>query len=431
MNPKLTDRRRFLKNSAALAGLAVGASASAIPIAATAAPEPAPEKIDELHLYGERSHFVSSVRNGSINNPERRVKDEQVAFGLRTPLQDSEGMITPASLHFTISHGFEPRDIDPKEHRLLIHGMVDRPLIFSVDEIKRLPFVTRFHFVECHGNSSPRGPGGDARVSVDATPQETHGFTSCSQWTGVPLSLLLKEAGVQKTATWIIAEGADEPKHSKSIPIGKALDDALVAYSQNGEPVRPEQGFPLRLITPGWQGINNVKWLRRIALVDEPYMAMMETSRYPSMRLDGKSRWFEFELGPKSVITRPAGGYRMPGPGFHEISGLAWSGAGAVKRVEVSTDGGRTWKDAQIHDPIAKKAHTRFSFPWTWDGNEANLQSRCTDDQGTVQPTLVEVAKIWKTDIDFFKKSEQVVGDFNAIQPWKINKDGSVQNALF
>ena len=188
MNPIKTDRRRFLKNSAALAGLAVGASANALPTAAAAAPVPAVEKIDELHLYGERSHFVSSVRNGSINNPERRVKDEQVAFGLRTPLQDSEGMITPASLHFTISHGFEPRDIDPKEHRLLIHGMVDRPLIFSVDEIKRLPFVTRFHFVECHGNSSPRGPGGDARVSVDATPQETHGFTSCSQWTGVPLS---------------------------------------------------------------------------------------------------------------------------------------------------------------------------------------------------------------------------------------------------
>ncbi|HWY76509.1 MAG TPA: molybdopterin-dependent oxidoreductase, partial [Verrucomicrobiae bacterium] len=334
MKPKQTDRRGFLKNGAALAGLAVGASAIARPAAAAA--EPALEKIDELHLYGERSHFVTDVRNGSINNPERRLKDEAVAFGLRTPLQDSVGMITPSSLHFTISHGFEPPDIDPKEHHLLIHGMVDRPLIFSVDELKRLPFVTRFHFVECHGNSSPRGPGGDARVAVNATPQETHGFTSCSQWTGVLLSTLLKEAGVQKGATWMIAEGADEPKHSKSIPIGKGLDDALVAYGQNGEPVRPEQGFPLRLIVPGWQGINNVKWLRRIDLVDEPYMAMMETSRYPSMRLDGKSRWFEFELGPKSVITRPAGGYKMPGPGFHEITGLAWSGAGAVKRVEVS-----------------------------------------------------------------------------------------------
>jgi sulfane dehydrogenase subunit SoxC len=427
MNPKEPSRRRFLKNGAALAGLAVGASASALPVAA----EPALEKVDELHLYGERSHFVSTARNGSINNPERRLKDEPVAFGLRTPLQDSVGMITPSSLHFTISHGFEPPDIDPQEHHLLIHGMVDRPLIFSVDELKRLPFVTRFHFIECHGNSSTRGPGGDARIAADATPQETHGFTSCSQWTGVPLSLLLKEAGVQKAATWIIAEGADEPKHSKSIPLGKALDDALVAYGQNGEPVRPEQGFPLRLVVPGWQGINNVKWLRRIALVDEPYMAMMETSRYPSMRLDGKSRWFEFELGPKSVITRPAGGYKMPGPGFHEITGLAWSGAGAIKRVEVSTDGGRTWKDAQLHDPIARKAHTRFSSPWTWDGKETILQSRCTDEKGTVQPTVVEVAKLWGADVDFFKKTQQVVGDFNAIQPWKVNQDGSVQNALF
>jgi len=428
MNTKQTDRRRFLKNGAALAGLAVGASAAALPAAAAA--EPPLEKVDELHLYGERSHFVTTVRNGSINNPERRLKDEPVAFGLRRPLQDSVGMITPSSLHFTISHGFEPPDIDPKEHQLLIHGMVDRPLIFSVDEIKRLPFVTRFHFVECHGNSSPRGPGGDARIAADATPQETHGFTSCSQWTGVLLSTLLKEAGVQKAATWMIAEGADEPKHSKSIPIGKGFDDALVAYGQNGEPVRPEQGFPLRLIVPGWQGINNVKWLRRIALVDEPYMAMMETSRYPSMRLDGKSRWFEFELGPKSVITRPAGGYKMPGPGFHEITGLAWSGAGAVKRVEVSTDGGKTWKDAQLHDPIARKSHTRFSCPWTWDGSETVLQSRCTDEKGTVQPTIVEVAKLWNANVDFLLKTQQVVGDFNAIQPWKVNQDGSVKNAL-
>jgi len=196
--------------------------------------------------------------------------------------------------------------------------------------------------------------------------------------------------------------------------------------------VRPEQGFPLRLIVPGWQGINNVKWLRRIDLVDEPYMFMMETSRYPSMKLDGKSRWFEFELGPKSVITRPAGGYHLPGRGFHEITGLAWSGGGAIRRVEVSTDGGRSWKDAQLHDPIARKAHTRFSSPWTWDGEETILLARCTDDQGVVQPTMAEVAKLWNVDsVDYFRKTSQVVGDFNAIQPWKVNKDGSVQNALF
>jgi sulfane dehydrogenase subunit SoxC len=427
MNPKNSDRRRFLKSGAALAGLAVGASASALPLAA----EPAPERVDDLHLYGERSHFVDSVRVGSINNPERRLKDEPVAFGLKSPLQDQVGMITPASLHFIVSHGFEPPDINPQEHRLLIHGMVDRPLMFTVDDLKRLPSVSRFHFIECHGNSTTAGPGGPARIAPNATAQDTHGFTSCSQWTGVLLSLLLKEAGVQKGASWIMAEGADASKHSKSFPLAKGMDDAIVAYGQNGEPVRPEQGFPLRLVVPGWQGINNVKWLRRIDLVDEPYMAMMETSRYPSLKLDGKSRWFEFELGPKSVITRPSGGQHLPVRGYYEISGLAWSGGGAIRRVEVSTDGGRNWKDAQLHDPVARKAHTRFSIPWNWDGGEAILHSRCTDDQGTVQPTMAEVAKLWGTDVDFFRKTSIIVGDFNAIQPWKVNRDGSVQNALF
>ena len=426
MNPKQSDRRNFLKNGAALAGLAVGAATTALPAADETAPD-----IDELHKYGERSPLVKSVRIGSINNPERHLKDEPVAFGLKSPLQDQVGMITPSSLHFIVSHGYEPPDLDPREHRFLIHGMVDRPLIFTVDDLKRLPSVSRFHFIECHGNSSPGGPGGPERKAVIATAQDTHGFTSCSLWTGVPLSLLLKEAGVQKGATWILAEGADASKHSKSIPIGKALDDAIVAYGMNGEPIRPEQGFPLRLVTPGWQGINNVKWLRRIEVVDEPYMAMMETSRYPSVKLDGKSRWFEFELGPKSVITRPSGGQRLAARGYYEISGLAWSGGGAIRRVEVSADGGRTWKDAQLHDPVAKKAHTRFSAPWTWDGEEAVLQSRCTDDQGTVQPTVAEVAKLWGADVDYLKKTSAIVGDFNAIQPWKVNRDGSVQNALF
>src|ERR1700732_4146758 len=210
MNPKNSDRRRFLKSGAALAGLAVGASATALPLAA----EPVPERVDDLHLYGERSHFVDSVRVGSINNPERRLKDEPVAFGLKSPLQDQVGMITPAPLHFIVSHGFEPPDIDPQEHRLLIHGMVDRPLMFTVDDLKRLPSVSRFHFIECHGNSSTAGPGGAARIAPTATAEDTHGFTSCSLWTGVPLSLLLKEAGVQKSASWIMAEGADASKHS-------------------------------------------------------------------------------------------------------------------------------------------------------------------------------------------------------------------------
>jgi len=427
MSPKRHDRRKFLKNSAALAGLAVGAAAAS-PSAAEAAPL---ERVDELHAYGERSHFVQAVRTGSINNPERRIEGEPHDLGLRTPLQDSMGFVTPASLHLVISHGYEPVDIAPEDHRLMIHGMVERPLIFTLEELKRLPAVSRFHFVECHGNSSTGGPGSANRNLPIGTVQDTHGFTSCSQWTGVPLSLLLKEAGVNKNASWIIAEGADPSKHSKSIPLAKAMDDTLVAYGQNGEPVRPEQGFPLRLITPGFQGINNVKWLRRIEVVDEPYMSMMEVSRYPSRKLDGKSRWFEFQLGPKSVITRPSGGHHLPGPGFYEITGLAWSGGGAIRRVEVSSDGGKTWKDAKIEGTAYKKAHTRFTAPWTWNGEEALLQSRCTDDTGEVQPTVQEVAKLWNADLDFLKNATIVVGDFNAIQPWKVNRDGSVQNALF
>jgi len=193
----------------------------------------------------------------------------------------------------------------------------------------------------------------------------------------------------------------------------------------------PEQGFPLRLVVPGWQGINNVKWLRRIDLVDEPYMSMMEATKYPSLKLDGKSRWFELELGPKSVITRPSGGHHLPVAGFYEITGLAWSGGGAIRRVEVSTDGGRTWKDAKLHDPVVRKAHTRFSIPWNWNGEDAVLQSRCTDDLGVVQPSLAEVAKLRGEDLNYFRTLTASVGDFNAIQPWKVNRDGSVQNAIF
>jgi sulfane dehydrogenase subunit SoxC len=423
MNVKKSDRRQFLKNSAALAGLAAGAAGAA------AARTPASETPEELHSYGERSHFENTLRKGKVGLwPADTVPRD---YGFRTPLQNQMGIITPAGLHFIISHGHEPPDLDPSQHKLLIHGMVDHPLVFSLDDLKRLPSVSRFHFVECNANSGPTGPAGAMRREPTATPQQTHGLTSCSLWTGVPLSLLLDQAGVHKSATWIIAEGSDLGNHTKSIPIEKATDDCLVAYAQNGEAVRPEQGYPLRLIVPGWEGINNVKWLRRIKLVEQPYMGMMESTKYPSLRLDGNARWFQFEMGPKSVITRPSGGVHMPGPGFYEISGLAWSGGGAIRRVEISTDGGKTWKDAQLQDPIARKAHTRFVFPWEWNGEEIVLQSRSTDERNELQPTREEIANIWHIDMDYYKTSTNLVGHFNAIQPWKINRDGSVLNALF
>jgi len=428
MNSKQSDRRRFLKNGAALAGLAVGAmqpakAQSSMDEASSAWPK-------DAHAYGQRSRFETSVRYGAPGLYDDAPTGWHRDFGLRTPIQDSVGIITPASLHFTIAHGYEPPDIDPSEHKLLIHGMVDNPLILNMDDLRRLPSVTRVHFLECNANGAPAGPTGKFRIDPNATAQETHGYTSCSVWTGVPLSAILKKAGVRANAKWIIGEGSEKGKHTKSIPIEKAMDDVLVAYGQNGEALRPHQGYPIRLLVPGWEGINNVKWLRRIKLVNEPYMGMWESTKYPSLRTDGLSRWFQFEMGPRSVITRPSGGQKLPGPGFYEISGLAWSGGGIVRKIEVSTDNGKTWKDAEVQSPVTSKAHVRFGFGWDWDGEETVLQSRCTDERGDQQPTVAELAKFWKVEPEFFKNTGTIPGHFNAIQPWKINRDGSVQNAI-
>jgi sulfane dehydrogenase subunit SoxC len=351
-------------------------------------------------------------------------------FGYRNPIQDSVGYITPASLHFVIAHGYEPPDIDPAEHHLLIHGLVDKPLIFSMDDLKRFPSVTRAHFLECNANGTPGGPTGQYRVSPNATAQDTHGFTSCSLWTGVPLSTILKRVGVKPEAKWIIAEGSEKGKHTKSIPIEKAMDDVLIAYGQNGEALRPQQGYPIRLLVPGWEGINNVKWLRKIKLVEEPYMGMWESTKYPQLHPDGLSRWFQFQMGPRTVITRPSGGQKLNGPGFYEISGLAWSGGGAIKSIEVSTDNGKTWREAEVQSPVYPKAHVRFGFGWDWSGEETVLQSRCTDEIGERQPSVAELAKFWKVEPDYFVKTGTIPGHFNAIQPWKVNANGSVQNAI-
>ena len=425
MKPQGRGRRRFLKQGAALAllsqgagglaGLAVGAVRSASGQTLGAGTSEASSK--DTRGYGERARFENSVR--TLVEPP---------FASMTPLQDSIGIITPSALHFAVMRfRNEPPNIDPREHRLLIHGLVDRPLIFTLEELKRLPSVSRIHFVECAGNSSP------VEHRNAETVQETHGWTSCSEWTGVPLSLLLREAGVQTGARWIIAESADAGKHVKSIPLEKALHDVLVAYGQNGEAVRPEVGYPLRLVTPGWEGVHNVKWLRRIKVVDQPSMDKVESTGYVVLRpnMKGKAVWFNSQLGPKSVITFPSGGQRLPGRGFYEITGLAWSGEGVVRRVEVSTDGGRSWKDAQLQEPVHRIAHTRFRLAWNWDGEEAVLQSRCTDEQGDVQPSIADISKQWGVNPDFFKTTKARVNHWNAIQPWRVTRDGSVHNAQF
>jgi sulfane dehydrogenase subunit SoxC len=421
MISKPRGRRGFLKKSAALAGLGLGSAQSAAgqtPISPPSAADPpmkdSKELAKELIAYGERSHFVNSVR---VPVAERMSPDMYgLTFHVLTPLQDSVGIITPSSLHYVATHrgSFVP-DLDPSQHRFMLHGMVDRPLIFTMDELKRLPSVSRIHFIECLGNRA------QARHK---TVQETHGLTSCAEWTGVALSLLLKEAGVQKGASWIVAEGAEEVKGSSSIPLAKAMDDCMVAYGMNGEAIRPQQGFPLRLIVPGFEGIHQIKYLRRIKVVDRYYMTYDD---YGHIQPDARAAALTSQIGPKSVITFPSGGQQLMGPGFYHITGLAWSGGGAVRKVEISTDGGQTWHAAELQSPVYRIAHTRFGLNWKWDGKECVIMSRCTDELGTVQPTRAESAKFWNKPLD---ASFRVPGNDNTVQPWKIAGDGSVHNAL-
>jgi len=403
-------RRQFLTSGVGLTGLVL-AGVRSLRGQTAAAQTPA----KDLLAYGQPS---------PLDNTIRRAPGAPTALAdtaLMTPLQDLDGIITPSGLHFLMDHVKGIPDLDPKQHRLLLHGMVDRPLEFSLDELKRLPSVSRIHFLECNANNRPlRGANGESVQLV-------HGRTSCSEWTGVLLSVLLKECGVKKEASWIVAEGNENNKYTMSIPLPKAMDDTIVAYAQNGEPVRPHQGYPLRLVVPGWEAIRSVKWLTRIDVVDRPYMAWHESGNNADTRPDGKGLWFRFQLGPNSVITRPSGGQRLPGHGFYEITGLAWTGGGAVRKVEISTDGGRTYKDAELQQPVLRYAHTRFRFPWRWNGEEAVLQSRCIDERGEVQPTILEAAKNLGVAPEYFYDADH----FNGIQPWRVTRDGLVQNALF
>ena len=424
MDSNRSGRRRFLEQGAALAGLVVGA---ALPASGQEGGAPREVRPKNPGPYGERSHFVTSGRTDDYPKPVF-----QAMYGARknAPLQDVTGIITPAPVHFVRSHSTPP-DTDPKQYRLLIHGMVDRPLNFTLDELKRLPSESRIHFLECQGNSSP-GHHGHKKVDFQ-TVQDLHGGTSCSEWTGVPLSVLFKETGLKKEGTWLVSESDDAGRYSYTLPLAKGLDDVMVVYGQNGEAVRPEQGYPVRLLVPGWEGPYSVKWLRQIKVVDEPYMAWHEAMSHSIARPDlgNKARWYHFEMPPKSLILRPSGGQQLSGAGFYEISGLAWSGAGIVRKVEVSTDGGKVWKDAKLQGPVHRKAHTRFTFPWNWDGRDTMIQARCTDEKGEVQPSLEELSKNWGiTGKETWETAEHAF-HFNAIQRWKVNGDGSIHDAMY
>ena len=320
----------------------------------------------------------------------RRLSRGPALTSSGTPHQDLDGIITPSDLHYERHHGGIP-DIDPERHTLLIHGMVDRPTMFTVADLKRFPSRSAIQFMECSGNG---GRSYRDRTTEDRTPQQLDGLTSTSEWIGVPLATLMQEVGAHADAAWILAEGADAAVMTRSIPMSKVMDDALIAYGQNGEALRPEQGYPVRLFLPGWEGSASVKWIRRIEVGDEAFMTREETSKYTDPLPDGTARQFSFTMDTKSIITFPAYPDTLSERGWWEISGLAWSGRGKIARVEITTDGGQTWQDAELQGPVLPICHTRFRAAFDWQGDEAVILSRATDETGYVQPTLDELIAV-------------------------------------
>src|SRR5881396_2687290 len=348
------SRRALLAGAAGAVGAHTLRRAGLAQTPAPAAP-PDPTKVpgQPTSALGQRSTF---------ERPRRIPSGSGQGVSL-SPLQDLCGIVTPADLHFERHHAGVPT-IDPHRYKLLVHGMVERPTVFDLAALKRFPAVSRLYFLECSGNGAAayRGP------RPDLTPQIIDGLTSTSEWTGVPLATLFREVGVKPGAKWFLAEGEDAAVMSRSVPVEKAWDDALIAYGQNGEPLRPEQGYPARLLVPGWEGSANVKWIRRIELADRPFMTREETAKYTNPLPNGTARMFSFVMDAKSIITYPAYPATLPERGWWEIRGLAWSGRGRVTRVDVSTDAGKTWAAAELQEPVLPKCHTRFRLPWNWDG---------------------------------------------------------------
>jgi len=413
-------RRRMIAGAAAVAGGSIAARVLKGTETAAHALEAAPEvdvaqvATDPTKVPGDRPRVLGS--RSPHETPEKLLSGSPGGV-TRTPLQDLEGVITPSDLHFERHHNGIAR-IDPDSYRLLIHGMVDRPMIFTLDELKRFPSVTRTHFLECSGNGGGAYYGDAPRPNQ--SPQQLDGLLSASEWTGVPVATLFEEVGAHEGATWFLAEGSDAAMMSRSIPVEKAFDDAMIAYAQNGEAIRPEQGYPARLLLPGWEGNSNVKWVRRLELSDRPFMMRDETSKYTDPLKDGTARMFSFEMDAKSLITYPAYPVRMPEPGFVEVTGYAWSGRGRITRVDISLDGGSSWEEAALQEPVPSKSLTRFRFGWDWEGTAAHLVSRAVDETGYVQPTRAVLRDARGPGSRYH---------YNSLRGWRVSADGSVEFA--
>ena len=416
LNDETLSRRRFLG-----AATAAGAGLAAVGAARAQAPAPDPlitdvqdwnrylgEGVDK-RPYGTPSRFEKHIVRRDVSwltaSPESSVNF--------TPLHELDGIITPSGLCFERHHG-GIADIDPANHRLMIHGLVDKPLVFTMEDIRRMPRQNHVHFLECAANSGMEWRGAQLNGC-----QFTHGMVHNVMYTGVPLKLLLAEAGLKSNAKWLMLEGADSSGMNRSLPVMKALDDVLIAFAMNGEALRPEQGYPLRAVIPGWEGNLWVKWLRRIEAGDKPWQAREETSKYTDLLADGRSRRYTFIMDAKSVVTNPSPQAPLKHKGRNVLSGLAWSGRGTITRVDVTLDGGRNWQEARIDGPVLDKSLTRFYVDFDWGGQELLIQSRAIDATGYLQPTKDELRKV---------RGVNSIYHNNGIQTWHVKGNGETEN---
>ena len=410
----LLHRRVFLQGGLVLAlATPAGAAEPQAPAAGTADADLPWARQPGLPFtaYGQPSpHEQHVLRRIGLNH--RQIEGNGAAW---TPLEDLEGTLTPNGLHFVRNHAGTP-DIDPARHRLLVHGLVRQPLAFDLAALQRYPLRSAQIFLECGGNSN----AGWHDEPVQRPVGLVHGLVSCSEWTGVPVAALLEEVGIDPRARWVVASGADASALQMSLPLDKLRDDCLVALYQNGERLRPENGYPLRLIVPGWKGVVSVKWLRGLHLAEQPAMTRNETSKYTELLPSGQARQFAFVMEAKSVITTPSHGQSLAGPDIYEIRGLAWSGRGRIAKVEVSADGGASWAEAALQEPVLPRCLTRFRAAWRWDGKPCLLQSRATDETGAVQPTREALVAA---------RGRKGFYHYNAIVSWDVDAHGYVSHA--
>jgi sulfane dehydrogenase subunit SoxC len=391
------SRRRLLAGAAGALGSAV-------------LPETARAQ-DSTKVQGR---LASELGHRSQHEEIQRIPFRSTRTSSHTPLQDLDGIITPSDLHFERHHAGIP-EIDPENYSLLIHGMVERPTVFTLDELKRFPAKSMIRFLECSGNGG-RSYRPESRRR-EMTPQHADGLTSTSEWIGVPLSTLFEEVGASSKATWFLAESMDAAMMTRSVPAAKAWDDAMIAYGQNGEALRPEQGYPARLFLPGFEGSSNVKWIRRLELSDRPFMTREETAKYTDPLPNDTARSFSFVMDAKSLITFPAYPKILSEKGWWTITGIAWSGRGKIVRVDVSTDGGESWRRAELQEPVLPKCHTRFRLPWNWQGGKAVIMSRATDETGYTQPGLQELTEVRGPGTRYH---------YNHVRAWTVQPDGTV-----